>query len=300
MLGASAMAHMALVAAFVLVPAWWFGAEVEATRDDHADQPRRTDRPERRRPDDAGRPHHPAGRPVEPKKPVEPVRPPSAKTPEMVEPTKAPPRKTTPNQVEAKDPRARADEGRGDPEGYEHRGNRRQGHGIRALVRWRRRPGRAGDRRTSAAPNISTVMATSIKSNWNNQQGAPDARIAFRHPEGRPHCRHHRRRVERRRNIGFVREARVDPDASCRRCRPAIQSRRSRCTCILNISAEKRDDHYSLHRKLLAAAILAASAVVAAQQPAPPQPRRRRNSRAPSASRSPAMPAHRRDARFPT
>src|SRR4030095_1820295 len=40
--------------------------------------------------------------PVEAKKPIEPVRPPAAKTPEMVEPTKGTPRKVTPNPAEAK------------------------------------------------------------------------------------------------------------------------------------------------------------------------------------------------------
>ena len=43
---------------------------------------------------------------VETKKAIEPVRPPAAKAPEMIEPTKAPPKKTTPNKVEAKDPKS--------------------------------------------------------------------------------------------------------------------------------------------------------------------------------------------------
>jgi TonB family protein len=51
------------------------------------------------------------GRPIqevaEAKKTIEPVRPPAAKTPEMIEPTKAPPRKVVTNKVEAKDPRSR-------------------------------------------------------------------------------------------------------------------------------------------------------------------------------------------------
>ncbi len=46
MLGASAMAHIVLVGLFVFLPAAWFGAEIRAARDDHADQPRRPDRPE--------------------------------------------------------------------------------------------------------------------------------------------------------------------------------------------------------------------------------------------------------------
>ena len=44
--------------------------------------------------------------PTEVKRPIEPVRPPAARTPEMVEPTKAPPKKVTPNKVDAKDPRS--------------------------------------------------------------------------------------------------------------------------------------------------------------------------------------------------
>ena len=106
MLGASAMAHLVLLLAFVLLPAWWFGADQKP--------------PETIMQISLGGPVGPndggmetlGGRtiqqavPIEPKKPIEPVRPPSAKTPEMVEPTKAPPKKATPNKVEAKDPRS--------------------------------------------------------------------------------------------------------------------------------------------------------------------------------------------------
>jgi outer membrane biosynthesis protein TonB len=106
MLGASVAAHVALFAVFVLGPAWWFGARHEP--------------PETVMQISLGGPESPdtsgltslSARPVqqvvpvEPKKPVEAVRPPAAKTPEMVLPTKTPPRKTTPNQREAKDPRS--------------------------------------------------------------------------------------------------------------------------------------------------------------------------------------------------
>jgi hypothetical protein len=106
MLGASAIGHIVLVGIFVFVPAWWFGAENKA--------------PETIMQISLGGPVGPndggvstlGGRtiqqvvPVEAKKAIEPVRPPSAKTPEMIEPTKAPPRKTTPNKVEAKDPKS--------------------------------------------------------------------------------------------------------------------------------------------------------------------------------------------------
>jgi TonB family protein len=104
MLGYSAIAHVALVALFVFLPAAWFGAEKRA--------------PESIMQISLGGPIGPdtsgmntlGARPIqqlaEAKKAIEPVRPPSAKTPEMIEPTKAPPKKTTPNKVDAKDPRS--------------------------------------------------------------------------------------------------------------------------------------------------------------------------------------------------
>ena len=106
MLGASAMAHIVLVGLFVFLPAAWFGAQFE--------------QPETIMQISLGGPIGPSdgglatqgGRTiqelqkVEMKKAIEPVRPPSAKAPEMIEPTKAPPKKTTPNKVEAKDPKS--------------------------------------------------------------------------------------------------------------------------------------------------------------------------------------------------
>lgn len=104
MVGWSAMAHIALVAAVAFVPGAWFGA-VERE-------------PEVILQISLGGPIGPAdgglatlgGRTiqqvVETKKAVEPVRPPAAQTPAMIEPTKAPPRKTTPTKTDAKDPRS--------------------------------------------------------------------------------------------------------------------------------------------------------------------------------------------------
>jgi TonB family protein len=104
MLGASALAHVALVGVFVLLPAAWFGAKHEP--------------PETIMQISLGGPVGPndgglntlGARTIqqvtEAKTAVEPVRPPSAKTPEMIEPTKAPPKKTPPNKVEAKDPKS--------------------------------------------------------------------------------------------------------------------------------------------------------------------------------------------------
>lgn len=104
MVGWSALAHVALVAAVAFVPGAWFGA---------------TERePEVILQISLGGPIGPAdgglatlgGRTiqqvVETKKAVEPVRPPAAPTPAMIEPTKAPPRKTTPTKTDAKDPRS--------------------------------------------------------------------------------------------------------------------------------------------------------------------------------------------------
>ena len=104
MLGASAMAHLVLVSLFVFLPAAWFGAEDKT--------------PETIMQISLGGPVGPdtsglntlGARPVqqlaEAAKTVAPVRPPAAKTPEMVLPTKEPPKKTTPNKVEAKDPKS--------------------------------------------------------------------------------------------------------------------------------------------------------------------------------------------------
>ena len=104
MVGASAMAHLVLVAAVAFVPSAWFATQPE---------------PEVVMQISLGGPVGPrdgglatlGGRPIqqiaETKKAIEPVRPPAAKTPEMIEPTKAPPKKTPSNPTDAKDPRSR-------------------------------------------------------------------------------------------------------------------------------------------------------------------------------------------------
>jgi outer membrane biosynthesis protein TonB len=104
MLGASAFAHVAIVTAFVFLPAWWFGAENK--------------QPETIMQISLGGPEGPDKSGLNPissraiqkealevKKAIEPIRPPAAKTPEMVEPTKNV-RKVTPNKQDAKDPRS--------------------------------------------------------------------------------------------------------------------------------------------------------------------------------------------------
>ena len=86
-------AHVALVALVVLGPASWFGARTrQGRRERDDDQPRRRARPARRRLDADGRPAG-AGSVTEAKPVVEPVRPPAARTPEMIEPTKTAPKK---------------------------------------------------------------------------------------------------------------------------------------------------------------------------------------------------------------
>lgn len=172
MLGASAMAHIAIVAVFVFVPAWWFGAQQKP--------------PETIMQISLGGPIGPndggmatlgaraiqQAVPVEPKKPIEPVRPPSAKTPEMVEPTKAPPKTTTPNKVEAKDPRStRPTKGAEVQQGsaVAETGAKGMGFGLSS-------GGGGGGGHLEVAnfccPEYLVTMAASIKSNWNNQVGA--------------------------------------------------------------------------------------------------------------------------------
>lgn len=103
MVGASALAHLALVAVVAFVPSAWFAVQRE---------------PEVVMQISLGGGEGPrtsvntlSSRPVqqltEASKAIEPVRPPAAKTPEMIEPTKAPPKKTMPNPTAAKDPRSR-------------------------------------------------------------------------------------------------------------------------------------------------------------------------------------------------
>ncbi len=109
MLGWSALAHVTLVAVVALVPARWLGARadeepVAVMTVSLGGPPGPRDGGMTPMP---GRPIQQA-RPVEAKKAIEPIRPPAAREPEMIEPTKtAPPKASTPTQVDAKDPRGR-------------------------------------------------------------------------------------------------------------------------------------------------------------------------------------------------
>lgn len=172
MLGASAMAHAALLLAFVFLPAWWFGSENKP--------------PETIMQISLGGPVGPndggmstlGGRPIqqavpiEPKKPLEPVRPPAAKTPEMVEPTKAPPKKTPPNKVAAKDPRStRPTKGAEVQQGTSVAQTNAKGMGFGLSSGG---GGGGGHLEVSdfCCPEYLTLMAARIKANWNSQVGA--------------------------------------------------------------------------------------------------------------------------------
>lgn len=171
MLGASAVAHLVLVGMFVVMPAWWFGAEHEA--------------PETIMQISLGGPISPdkggietqGGRTVQQATPVEqkrpdPVTPPAAKTPEMILPTKNPPRKVTPNKVDAKDPKSarpnKGDEVRKGPSIAETN-TRGMGFGMSGGG------GGEGGRLEVAnfcCPEYLATMSALIKQNWNSQVGA--------------------------------------------------------------------------------------------------------------------------------
>lgn len=170
MLAASVIAHLALVGVFVFLPAAWFGAKQEP--------------PVTIMQISLGGPVGPndgglntlGARTIqqvtEAKKAIEPVRPPSAKAPEMIEPTKAPPKKTTPNKVEAKDPKSnRPTKGEEIQKGESIADNKAKGQGFGLSS------GGGGDSgylevANFCCPEYLAVMRTQIMSNWNSRQGA--------------------------------------------------------------------------------------------------------------------------------
>ena len=169
MVGVSVMAHLVLLAVVVFVPADWWGMQ--------------TKEPETILQVSLGGPEGPrdgglatlGGRPIQqavpvaPKQPIEPVRPPAARQPDMVEPTKKPPIKSTPNKVDAKDPRSRtptkgaeiekgttvADTGKG------------QGFGLSSGA-----GGQGGylDVANFCCPEYLATMKDFITRNWNSKQ----------------------------------------------------------------------------------------------------------------------------------
>jgi len=172
LVGASALAHVVIVGVFVFLPAAWFGAQHK--------------QPETIMQISLGGPIGPNDGglstlgsrtiqqvvPVEAKKPIEPVHPPSAKTPEMIEPTKAPPKTTTPNKVEAKDPRStRPTKGAEIQKGSAIAETGAKGMGF-GLSSGGGGTGGSLEIANFCCPEYLTGMAATVKSNWNNQQGA--------------------------------------------------------------------------------------------------------------------------------
>lgn len=170
MLSASAVAHIVFVGLFVFLPAAWFGAKHEP--------------PDTIMQISLGGPIGPndggvatlGGRTIqqltETRKAIEPVRPPSAKAPDMIEPTKLPPKKTTANTVEAKDPRStRPTKGQEIQKGSSiaETGAKGMGFGLSSGG-----GGGGGHLEVSnfCCPDYLNTMVALIKSNWNSQQGA--------------------------------------------------------------------------------------------------------------------------------
>jgi TonB family protein len=170
MLSASALAHIVVVGLFVFLPAAWFGAEIK--------------QPETVMQISLGGPVGPdtaglnslSARPVqqvsETKAAIEPVRPPAAKTPEMIEPTKAPPKKTTPNKIDPKDPRsARPTKGEELQKGTAVAVTNAKGQGF-GLSSGGGGSGGYVDVANFCCPEYLATVFSTIKTNWNNRQNA--------------------------------------------------------------------------------------------------------------------------------
>ena len=172
MLGASAIAHVAMVMAFVFLPAWWFGAvnkPPETIMQISLGGPIG--------PNDGGMSTLGARTiqqqvPVEAKKTIEPVRPPAAKAPEMVLPTKASPKKTEANKVDANDPRSnRPTKGPEIQKGPSVADLKAKGMGFGLSSGAGGEGGRleVGD---FCCPEYLATMSSLIRRNWNSQVGA--------------------------------------------------------------------------------------------------------------------------------
>lgn len=178
MLGASVMAHLALVAVVVFVPAFWFGADTkppETIMQISLGGPIGVDK--------SGLTPMSARAiqqavPVEAKQPIEPVRPPAAKTPEMIEPTKAPPKATTPNKVDTKDPRStRPTKGAEARKGSSVAETGARGQGFGGLSSGGGGTGAQLEVSDFCCPEYLATMTAIIKSNWDNQQNANGASL---------------------------------------------------------------------------------------------------------------------------
>lgn len=172
MLGASVVAHVVLVAAFVFVPAWWFGAQFKQPETIMQISLGGPISPDKSGIETLGGRQIQEAVPVEARKPIEPVRPPSAKAPEMILPTKAPPKTVTTNKVEAKDPKStRPTKGAEVQKGSSiaETGAKGMGFGLSSGG-----GGTGGHLEVAnfCCPDYLVTMASLIKGNWNSQLGA--------------------------------------------------------------------------------------------------------------------------------
>lgn len=170
MLGASVFGHLLLLIVFVFAPAAWFGAErkpPEVVMEVSLGGPVGEDK--------AGL-NTLGARAIqqlsETSPAVEPVRPPAARTPEMIEPTKAPPKKATPNKVDAKDPRSsRATKGAEVRKGSAVAETNARGQGF-GLSSGGGGAGGYAEATNFCCPEYLASAFASIKANWNNRQNA--------------------------------------------------------------------------------------------------------------------------------
>ena len=172
MLGASVVAHLALLVTFVFLPAWWFGAEQQVPETIMQISLGGPIGPETGGSEVLGQQTIQKVVPVEAKRPVEPVRPPAAKTPEMIEPTKAPPKKVTPNKVDAKDPKsAKPTVGKEIQQGSSIAKSNATGMGF-GLSSGGGGAGGHLEVTDFCCPDYLVTMSTLIRRNWNSQVGA--------------------------------------------------------------------------------------------------------------------------------
>ncbi|MBY0494266.1 MAG: TonB family protein [Cyanobacteria bacterium] len=172
MLGASGIAHVTVLVAFVFLPSWWFGAKNEVPETIMQISLGGPIGPDTGGTEVQGRNTIQKELTVETKKAIEPVRPPAAKTPDMVEPTKAPPKKVTPNKVDAKDPKsAKPTVGKEVQEGSSIAKNPAKGMGF-GLSSGGGGAGGSLEVTDFCCPEYLTTMSTLIRRNWNSQVGA--------------------------------------------------------------------------------------------------------------------------------
>jgi TonB family protein len=172
-LGWSALAHVVFAVALAIVPAGWLGARI-------AEEPpvvMRISLGGAVGPRDGGlatlggRPIQQA-QPVEAKKTIEAVRPPAARQPEMVEPTKSAPKRPASSKVDAKDPRGRTPTTGPEVQSgsaVAQTGGKGQGFGLTSGG-----GGTGGylDVADFCCPEYLATMLDLIQRNWSSRQGA--------------------------------------------------------------------------------------------------------------------------------